>query len=301
MKARMALGAALVLGTMVAVETPAWAATAEDDFFDVSRLEATTIDAPGVLGNDDVEGETSIGCDAAQFGTVECDPSDGSFTYTPGPEALLEESDSFTYTVTDDEDPSTATVTLTLTPAFVVADDSCSPAPVLAGQTCSVNVLANDTGGDLLEVQGVQPNGDPQGTFTFGPDGDFTYTPNESHPGGTTTFTYTVTVPTEPQAMHGRSARVPAQQPLTGTITATVTPAQEPTTTTAAQTTTTRRGGTGRQTTTTRSRATTTSAPRVARTGVDDPSTLGPIAVGLIGAGALAIATRRRLLSDAHR
>ncbi|MCC4214765.1 Ig-like domain-containing protein, partial [Leeuwenhoekiella parthenopeia] len=149
-----------------------------------------------VLVNDfDPDGDaiTVTGNSQPANGTVTVNP-DGSFTYTPEPGFVGE--DSFTYTVCDSGNPalcSEGRVTIEVvadTANIVVANDDAYFGFI--GDAIEGNVLTNDSDpeGDSFTVTGnTAPS---NGTVAIGTDGRFTYTPDMGY-SGTDTFTYTIT------------------------------------------------------------------------------------------------------------
>jgi large repetitive protein len=112
---------------------------------------------------------------------------DGTFAYLPNPGFTGE--DSFTYTVSDGKGGTdTATVTLKVNAAPEANDD---PVLVQEGAPITGNVLDNDSDpeGNPLTIVG---NTTPQnGTLVLNPDGSFTYTPDADFT-GEDSFTYEV-------------------------------------------------------------------------------------------------------------
>jgi large repetitive protein len=175
--------------------TPAnTAPVAIDDFFYfVNEDDTLPVAVPGVLGNDvDPDGDpltaelVSNPVFAASF-TLN---ADGSFVYVPllnynGP-------DSFTYRANDGTlDSNIATVSLTVVPV--------NDAPVATNDSYTVNeggtlngtsVLANDTDAENTTLTAVLVSGPANASsFTFNPDGTFTYVHNGSET-TTDSFTY---------------------------------------------------------------------------------------------------------------
>ncbi|MBZ0220513.1 MAG: tandem-95 repeat protein, partial [Candidatus Methylomirabilis sp.] len=150
---------------------------ANDDAYSIDEDGILIIEAPGVLGNDLLEG----GSPSAELvsgpvnGTVALDP-DGSFRYEPL--ADYNGQDSFSYrVVTGLSESNNAAVVFTVNPvndAPTAADDSASTfreTPVV------INVLANDADidGDALTVASLA--GPQNGTAVINPDQTVTYTP----------------------------------------------------------------------------------------------------------------------------
>lgn len=153
-----------------------------------------TINAPGVLGNDDDPNGAGLSAESVT------DPShglltfysDGSFTYAPT--ANFHGQDSFTYKAFDGHlYTGIATVTLTIDPvndapvaiadAYVTSQNS----PLVT--TALTGVLVNDTDidGDPLTAVWVSDPG--HGTLVLNADGSFTYTPAPNYY-GSDTFSY---------------------------------------------------------------------------------------------------------------
>ncbi|PHS01326.1 MAG: hypothetical protein COA80_02365, partial [Leeuwenhoekiella sp.] len=149
-----------------------------------------------VLSNDfDPDGDTITvtGNTQPTNGSVVVNP-DGSFTYTPEPGFVGE--DSFTYTVCDSGNPalcSEGKVTIEVvadTANIVVANDDAYFGFI--GDEITGNVTDNDSDpeGDSFTVTG---NTAPaHGTVEIGTDGSFTYTPEMGY-SGADQFTYTIT------------------------------------------------------------------------------------------------------------
>ncbi|WP_243614795.1 Ig-like domain-containing protein, partial [Shimia aestuarii] len=137
--------------------------------------------------------------DQPQNGTV-TDNGDGTFTYTPNPDFVGE--DSYTYTYTDsDGNEATGTVNVTVGPDGDVEpntpptanDDT---AATVEGQSVTTDVSDNDFDpedgpagpDDTFELEDEPQNG----TVVNNGDGTFTYTPNEGF-AGSDSYTYTYT------------------------------------------------------------------------------------------------------------
>ena len=139
-------------------------------------------------------------------GTVVMNP-DGSYTYTPDPDFIGE--DTFTYTICDTTDPEplcdTAIVTIQVLPpdnyeniTHAVDDEYYTT----AGTGVSANVLDNDTDnqGDTQVVTDASPiSGPNNGSVTLNADGSFTYTPDAGFV-GTDSFVYSIVDSGDPQA-----------------------------------------------------------------------------------------------------
>ncbi|MEE4376480.1 MAG: Ig-like domain-containing protein [Candidatus Competibacteraceae bacterium] len=110
---------------------------------------------------------------------------DNTITYTPA--AGFAGIDTFTYTITDSFGQSdSATVTITIqAPGLNAVDDT---ATTLARTPVQINVLANDTGTDLVISQLGNP---ANGTAVLNADNSVTYTPSSTF-AGTDVFSYTI-------------------------------------------------------------------------------------------------------------
>ncbi|WP_128755762.1 Ig-like domain-containing protein, partial [Leeuwenhoekiella palythoae] len=162
---------------------------------DTAITEAGTPVYGNVLVNDfDPDGDTITVTSNTQptNGSVTVNP-DGTYTYTPEPGFVGE--DSFEYTVCDDADPSlcaTGTVTIEVvadTDNTTVANDDAFFGYI--GEEITGNVLTNDSDpeGDAISViSNTQP---ANGSVTVGADGSLSYTPNPDF-SGADQFTYTI-------------------------------------------------------------------------------------------------------------
>jgi VCBS repeat-containing protein len=170
------------------------APTAADDAYSTGEDTALTVDAPGVLANDnDPDGDrlhTVVGS-ASSHGTVALN-ANGSFTYTPA--ANFNGSDSFTYRANDgtvESNQATVTITVTATndgptavdDAYSTAEDTTLTVAAASG------VLANDTDPEGDTLSAVAGSGPSHGTLTRNADGSFTYTPAANF-NGSDSFTY---------------------------------------------------------------------------------------------------------------
>jgi uncharacterized repeat protein (TIGR01451 family)/gliding motility-associated-like protein len=165
----------------------------------------TEVDTPvdgNVLVNDfDPDGDPIVvtGNTQPTNGSVVVNP-DGSYTYTPNPGFVGE--DTFEYTICDDGAPippplcDTATVTIQVIPNngnITVANDDAYNGFV--DQPISGNVLDNDNDpeGDtqLVDTTLTPVSGPSNGTLSINADGSFTYTPNAGFT-GTDQFVYAI-------------------------------------------------------------------------------------------------------------
>lgn len=166
---------------------------ARDDFYTTDEGTPLTVPSPGVLANDfDFRGLplTAILVSGPSNGTLTFN-SDGSFVYTPN--AGFTGTDTFTYQASNGVSRSlvaTVTITVNATNQPPVANDDFYATDVNTELTVPApGVLANDTdpNGDPLTAQLV--TGPSNGTLELNPDGSFTYNPNLDFT-GTDTFTY---------------------------------------------------------------------------------------------------------------
>ncbi|MGH2521700.1 MAG: Ig-like domain-containing protein, partial [Anaerolineales bacterium] len=130
---------------------------AEPDAYSLDGGETLTVEAPGVLGNDnDADGDslTALLVEGPAHGTLSLNP-DGSFSYTPN--LNFSGSDSFTYKARDihDAESNVVAVTLTVSPVNI--------APSCASATASVDALwPPDKEFKPVTMIGVtDPDGDP--------------------------------------------------------------------------------------------------------------------------------------------
>jgi len=153
-----------------------------------------TVEAPGVLGNDnELNGNplTALLVSTTTNGSLALNP-DGSFSYTPNPH--FNGTDSFTYRADNGSATSnSATVNITViavndipvasNDAYVVMEDN---SLVVAAP----GVLANDNDDDAsTTLTAMLVTTTSNGTLTFNPDGSFEYTPNTNFDGNDS-FTY---------------------------------------------------------------------------------------------------------------
>ena len=122
---------------------------ANDDSYSTAAETPLTIDAPGVLGNDEGATLSAILVANATDGNVALN-ADGSFTYTPN--AGFTGTDSFTYKANDgSNDSNVATVTIDVVPAGsadLSLTKSASPDPVPVGGDVTYTLTAKNNGPD---------------------------------------------------------------------------------------------------------------------------------------------------------
>jgi VCBS repeat-containing protein len=169
--------------------------TAADDAYSTGEDAALTVDAPGVLGNDnDPDGDnlhTVVGS-APSHGALTLN-TDGSFNYTPA--SNFTGTDSFTYRASDGTLASNqATVTITITAtndAPSAADDAYSTAEDTTVTVDAPGVLGNDSDPDGNPLSPSLVSGPSHGALTLDADGSFTYGPAANF-NGSDSFTYRV-------------------------------------------------------------------------------------------------------------
>ncbi len=186
---------------------------ANDDEYVIDDTFTGSIPAPGVLGNDEVNGATITAYDAATTagGTVVLN-ADGSFSYTPP--AIEPASDTFTYTLTNPVGSSTATVTLNFNEPPVATNDDYTVDEDGVLSVATPGVLDNDTDPDGDPLSAVLVTDVTNGTLTLNADGSFTYTPDANF-FGSDSFTY--------YAQDGQGG-----QSTAATVTITITPVNDP-------------------------------------------------------------------------
>jgi VCBS repeat-containing protein len=175
--------------------------TAQDDSYITNEGSPLTVDAPGLLGNDnDPSGKplTAQAITNPLHGTLSLN-ADGSFTYTP--DNFFSGTDSFTYKVSDGTLTSnTATVTLT-----VSSVDHAPIAGIFSFNTPSNTQLKVNAPGVLARPGTYDPDSDPiaatpidhgttfrGGTVTLLADGSFTYDPPNATFTGFDSFGYEI-------------------------------------------------------------------------------------------------------------
>jgi VCBS repeat-containing protein len=169
------------------------APTAVDDTYTTAEDTALTVDAPGVLVNDnDPEGDslhTVLGA-GPSHGTLTLD-ADGSFIYTPA--ANYHGTDSFSYRASDgglESDLATVAITVSaVNDTPTAADDTYTTAEDTALIVSAPGVLGNDgdLDGNILSATVESPPA--HGSLSLNANGSFTYTPAANYH-GTDSFTY---------------------------------------------------------------------------------------------------------------
>ena len=165
------------------------------DFYGTPENLALTVPAPGVLRNDMINNNDTLGAQlltATAAGALSFE-TNGSFVYVPN--AGFTGTDSFTYEATDG-DVSSAPVTVTIyvnatnTPPVAAPDSYYTPANVVLTVDSFDGVLANDSSPETNELSAVLVTG-PTNAFDFAlnADGTFSYVPNAGF-AGVDTFTY---------------------------------------------------------------------------------------------------------------
>ena len=165
---------------------------AADDVYHTLMNTPLVVDAAGgVLANDTGAGPLqAVMVDDVSHGDLTLD-ADGSFTYTPAPQFVGE--DSFTYRAEGGTAPSNvATVRLIVTktdPPLAMDDAYETPQDTALTVGAAGGVLANDTGTGPLQAELVTDV--MSGTLSFNADGSFVYTPTVGF-AGQDGFTYRV-------------------------------------------------------------------------------------------------------------
>lgn len=167
--------------------------TSADDYYVMFENDSLTVDAPGVLGNDNDLSGNSLNAtlvSGTSNGVLVLNP-DGAFSYTPNPH--FNGTDSFTYRADSSSvNGNLATVTIAVT---AVNDD-----PVASNDSYVVmednslvvdapGVLVNDNDLDGNSLTAVLVSTTTNGVLNFNSDGSFSYTPNSDFT-GTDSFTY---------------------------------------------------------------------------------------------------------------
>ena len=184
---------------------------AAGDAYTIAGDVATTVAAPGVLGNDRNPGGGSLAASlvtSPTHGSLTLDPS-GGFTYTPA--AGFSGPDAFTYTAAaGGQRSAAATVTLTVSPTTPTAVPE---SYVVAENTALVvgapGVLGNDSDPGGKALTAVLAGAAGHGTVNLSSTGAFTYTPVANY-AGTDSFTY--------RASNGASTSAPATVSLSVTF-----------------------------------------------------------------------------------
>ena len=164
-----------------------------DDAYSTGEDTALTIDAPGVMVNDnDPDGDnlhTVLGS-APGHGTLTLD-ADGSFVYVPA--ADYHGTDSFTYRASDGTlESNQATVTITITATNdgpTAAGEAYTTAEDTALTVAALGVLGNDSDPDGDPLTAVLVTGPGHGTLALNANGSFTYSPAANFT-GSDSFTY---------------------------------------------------------------------------------------------------------------
>jgi VCBS repeat-containing protein len=167
--------------------------TGANDYYVMFENNSLTVDAPGVLGNDnDISGNSLSATlvSGTSNGVLILNP-DGSFSYTPNPN--FNGTDSFTYRADNGSATSNvATVTISVTAVNDVPVASNDSYVVLEDNSLVVDapgVLGNDNDLDGNLLTAVLLSTTTNGVLNFNSDGSFSYTPNPNF-NGTDTFTY---------------------------------------------------------------------------------------------------------------
>ncbi len=164
-----------------------------DDAYSTGEDTALTIDAPGVMVNDnDPDGDnlhTVLGS-APGHGTLTLD-ADGSFVYVPA--ADYHGTDSFTYRASDGTlESNQATVTITITATNdgpTAAGEAYTTAEDTALTVAALGVLGNDSDPDGDPLTAALVTGPGHGTLALNANGSFTYSPAANFT-GSDSFTY---------------------------------------------------------------------------------------------------------------
>ncbi len=167
--------------------------TSADDYYVMFEHESLTVDAPGVLGNDNNLSGNSLSAtlvSGTTSGVLILNP-DGSFSYTPN--VNFSGTDSFTYQADNGSANSNlATVTITVIQVNDIPVASNDSYVVIEDNSLVVDapgVLANDNDLDGNPLTAVLVSATANGVLNFNSDGSFNYTPNPNF-SGTDTFTY---------------------------------------------------------------------------------------------------------------
>ena len=155
---------------------------AVDDTFTIFPGQPLTVNAPGILANDNPGPNDVLSvqtCTGADDGSVTFD-TQGGFTFIPLPSFVGVTS--FTCTISNGNgETDTSTATVFVTPDGFALDDSFTIPPEQPFTVNAPGLLANDLSGpnDVLSVQGCSMDGSNQnsGTLTFNVQGGFTFDP----------------------------------------------------------------------------------------------------------------------------
>lgn len=163
------------------VSPPSTVPVSTEDSYSTDEDQALTVDAPGILANDQIPSgfTTTINIvDQPTHGTVELQ-QDGSFVYTPNTD--YNGGDSFTYQLDNGQAGNVVTVSLTIHAVndapVTVKDEYVIPANGSLFVPANLGVLNNDTdveGDPLTAILETPPT---EGTLTLNADGSFNYEP----------------------------------------------------------------------------------------------------------------------------
>jgi len=177
-----------------AVDDPPVAAA---DSYVVNMNTKLTVAAPGLMGNDyDPDGDKIYlsYCSFPKYGSRTIDMYTGSFTYTPAPNFVGQ--DTFTYSLTDGTLPNSNDVTVTITVLPVednypvaAADRYTTPEDVTL-TIPAPGILANDTDADGDPLTVVKDGYPMNGFLTLNADGSFSFKPHANYSGNNAYFYY---------------------------------------------------------------------------------------------------------------
>lgn len=167
--------------------------TGNDDYYVMFARESLSVEAPGLLGNDNNLGGDSLSATLVagpSNGVLLLNP-DGSFSYTPN--ADFSGTDNFTYRANNSTvNGNLATVTIAVTAvndAPVASNDSYVVTEDNSLVVDAPGVLGNDNDLDDNSLTAALVSTTTNGVLNFNSDGSFTYAPNPDFT-GTDTFTY---------------------------------------------------------------------------------------------------------------